>query len=81
MPSILTLDGVSVSTDPPTKPKKKKRLTRAQRGLGAPDVGECQPVDNPRTGTTTQLCFFGRDASTPTGWRFLKKGEEKPRRR
>lgn len=64
MPSILTLEG------PPRR--KRRRKSRAERGLGDPRVGECKTVHNPRTKRSIQLCFVGKSRSAPTGWRFKR---------
>lgn len=66
MPSILTLEG------PGRRARKRRRPTRAERGLGAPQVGDCKTVHNPRTKRSIQLCYVGKSRSTPTGWRFKR---------
>lgn len=67
MPSILTLEGPG---RPRTKARKRRKKTRAERGLETPEIGFCKRVDNPRTKVSLQLCYVGKSNENPTGWRF-----------
>lgn len=81
MPSVFTIDGVE------TPPKKsRKRVSKAQLGEAAPNIGDCKTVKNPRTGCEMQLCYVGLGARTKsgkksrTGWEFQPGSSRCPRR-
>lgn len=80
MPSVFTIDGAD-----PTPPKKPRRAPKAL--AGAPVVGFCKTVKNPRTGCEMQLCYVGVGSRTKngkksrTGWEFQEGSSRCPTRR
>lgn len=51
-----------------------------ERSLGAPSVGDCKCVYNPRTKRSARLCFVGKSAKNRSGWQFQKGGSQHCRR-
>jgi len=51
-----------------------KIMTLDGPSLGAPRVGDCKTVCNPRTGRSAKLCFVGKSRKNRSGWQFVKGG-------